>query len=440
MTTSVHSQPRRDAVDFDASSRLRERSELLLALACATPLVVAAAWAWATAAPRSVPLGIALASGIGGWIAGTLALHRSLATRRARARHRLRTAERRLRERSFERDALLAELLDSIDDAVFGLDDEGHLRIANEAGLRIIGKPWVDVAGMHANELGMASLLRGPAPRVLELLAPGGPRRARLRRVRVHRDAQPLTMLVVHEGDLGNEGEQLTAWRRLVRVLGHEINNSLTPVALSAGSLRAYIEPDARPPGWEERLSQGLDVIEGRALALSRFVGAYANLARLPVPEYRRVDVQALVERTTALHGIARVDVSPGPTAEVLADSDQLEQALINLIRNALEAVAESNRGGVRVMWAVEEDDVVLRIVDDGPGLTEPDKVFVPFHSTKPEGSGIGLTLAREVTEAHGGSLDLRNREGASGCEATMRLPRFESNRAHPVATRRMVN
>jgi signal transduction histidine kinase len=166
-------------------------------------------------------------------------------------------------------------------------------------------------------------------------------------------------------------------------------------------------------------------VIRARSESLERFMGAYAQLARLPPPKRRAVTVRAMVERVVGLETRVTVDLAPGPDRTVDADPDQIEQALINLLRNAAEAAAETG-GRVCVSWTRPDepgDWLDVTIDDEGPGLPTTGNLFVPFFTTKASGSGIGLVLSRQIAEAHGGSLILENRRDARGCRARLRLP-----------------
>ncbi len=215
--------------------------------------------------------------------------------------------------------------------------------------------------------------------------------------------------------------EELKAWQRLVRVLSHEINNSLAPIKSLAASLQAVLDRQPRPADADADLRQGLSVIGGRADALVRFMSSYARLARLPTPKRIPMDVGAWVRRVAALETRLPVKVVEGPPMGIAADGDQLDQMLINLVRNAVDASLPVG-GGVTVTWDGSEEGVEVRIIDEGTGISEGANLFVPFFTTKPEGSGIGLVLSRQVAEAHGGSIALENRpEG--GCVATVRLP-----------------
>ena len=232
----------------------------------------------------------------------------------------------------------------------------------------------------------------------------------------------PHQLLVI--ADLSRElrEEERIAWQRLVRVLGHELNNSLAPIRSIAGSLDSMLRREPRPLDWEEDLDRGLTIISSRAEALSRFMGAYARLAKLPPPTRQEMDVGPWVRRIAQLETRVPVELEAGPELTIHADGDQLEQLLINLVRNAADAVVETG-GGVKVGWFRRNGLLEVFVEDEGPGLPNTANLFVPFFTTKPGGTGIGLALSRQIAEAHGGSLTLENRKTAKGCEARLRLP-----------------
>ena len=205
--------------------------------------------------------------------------------------------------------------------------------------------------------------------------------------------------------------EERQAWKRIIRVLSHEINNSLAPIKSIAGSLRTLMHRDPAPAKLDGDLEGGLKVIASRAESLGRFMAAYAQLARLPPPEMVPTNVEPWIRRNAALETRLHVEVTGGPPARVMGDPDQLDQLLINLVRNAADASLESG-GGVTVRWRIR-DGVSLEVLveDEGPGLEDTSNLFVPFYTTKPGGSGIGLALSQEIADGHGGGLALRNRE-----------------------------
>ena len=216
--------------------------------------------------------------------------------------------------------------------------------------------------------------------------------------------------------------EERQAWQRLVRVLGHELNNSLAPIKSIAGSLETLIAREARADDWEDDLRRGLEVISARAESLTRFMEAYARLARLPAPKRQPIEVAAWVRRVISLETRMHVSLPQGPEVHIKADPDQLDQLLINVLRNAVDAAMETS-GRVVIGWKKTGGYVEVCVEDEGPGLPDTTNLFVPFFTTKPKGSGIGLVLSRQIAEAHGGSLNLQNRVGGKGCEARLRLP-----------------
>ena len=216
--------------------------------------------------------------------------------------------------------------------------------------------------------------------------------------------------------------EERQAWQRLIRVIGHELNNSLAPIQSIAGSLETLLTRSPRPSDFDDDLRRGLAVIASRSESLARFTEAYARLARLPAPSLAPVDVADLIRRVTVLESRRGVVVQQGPALTLIADATQLEQALINLIRNGVEAAQEQG-GGVRVSWRVFGGALEMLVEDEGPGLPTTSNLFVPFFSTKPGGSGIGLVLTRQIAEGHGGSLTLENRPDRSGVCARLRIP-----------------
>lgn len=322
-----------------------------------------------------------------------------------------------------EATALLRHVIQEVDVAIFTFDAEQRLRLVNRAGERLIG-PAARVLDRTAGELGLAECLVGDVPRTTETALAGRPGRWEVRRTAFRQDGRPHQLVVLSDVSRALRAEERLAWQRLIRVLGHEINNSLAPIRSIAKSLEQALERD--PPlaagSRGEDLRRGLAVIGSRADSLSRFMAAYSRLARLPRPTLAPVDLAGLVRRVVGLETRHSVQVLEGPPTTLRADGDQLEQVLINLIGNATDAALETH-GAVRAGWTVNADHVTIWVEDDGPGLPETANLFVPFFTTKPQGSGIGLVLSRQIAEAHGGTLTLENRRGARGCAARLTLP-----------------
>jgi len=322
-----------------------------------------------------------------------------------------------------EASTLLRAVLSEIDVAILVFDPAGRLVLANRAAERLLALPVERMVGSDAAELELADCLEGEPARTVERAFPGGSGRFGVRRAEVREGGLPHQLLVVANLSTALREEERLAWQRLIRVLGHELNNSLAPIKSIAGSLARRVGQPELSDEARDDLKRGLAVISERAESLTRFMEGYSRIARLPPPRRREIDVARFVADVAPLEKRVPVEVRGGPPARVEADPDQLQQVLINLIANGAEA-AEGRTGGVTVGWREEAGDLVLEIVDDGPGLANPSNLFVPFFTTKPKGSGIGLVLCRQIAEAHGGRLELRNRsDGAAGCIAELRLP-----------------
>jgi two-component system nitrogen regulation sensor histidine kinase NtrY len=323
--------------------------------------------------------------------------------------------------------ALVVKLTDETDLAMFAFDAGRRLRMVNRAGCELLGQRRERLIDHDARDLGLAELLEMDAPRTLQIELGGSRGPWELRRTPFRERGRPHTLVVLSNVSRALREEERQAWQRLVRVLSHEINNSLAPISSIAGILRQSLRGDGPPPGWTEDATRGLEVIERRADSLARLMTAYAKLARLPPPERGRVDVGAWVRRVADLEKRIAIAVLPGPDdAVVSGDIAQLEQVLINLMANAVDAALETG-GGVAVGWSVEGGEVEIRVIDDGLGLADTTNLFVPFFTTKPGGSGIGLALSRQITDAHGGQLALENREDTTGCVARLTLPLAEA-------------
>lgn len=324
---------------------------------------------------------------------------------------------------ALEATALVRRVIEEIDVAVFAFDHARRLRLVNRGGERLLGQPVERLLGMEAAALGLASCLEGETPRTVEAAFAGGAGRWELRATTFRQDGRPHRLLVLSDLSRVLRAEERSAWQRIVRVLGHEINNSLAPIKSLAGSLRNLAGRSARPVDWEQDLLSGLTVIEGRSESLARFMGAYAQLARLPQPKVGPVRIDEWVWRVAALEQRLEVRVENGPTVTLTADGDQLDQLLINLVRNAADAALETG-GGVTVGWRVLSGVAEVTVDDEGPGLPDPGNLFVPFFTTKAHGTGIGLVLSRQIAEAHGGTLSLEpRRNGTRGARARLRLP-----------------
>lgn len=341
--------------------------------------------------------------------------------------------------RTIEATALLQRVVDEIDAPLFAFDPGTLLRLVNPAGEHLLRQNRIRMMGRKAAELGLQECLSATNETVVELNVGEAQARWLLRRSSFRQAGVPHTLVVLSDVSRALREEERRAWQRLIRVLGHELSNSLAPIKSIAGSLSSRVQSTEIDPEVRNDLQRGLEIIEMRSASLQRFLEAYRKLAQMPKPNLKDVPLGALVSRVAALEMRVKVCVREGPEIAFQADPDQLEQMLINLIRNAADAVLENTSAATKkpceqgthgevadvvVRWDADPAQVVLAIEDEGPGLLNPSNVFTPFYTTKPNGSGVGLVLCRQIAEAHGGSIEISNRQGSHGCLVKVVLPR----------------
>lgn len=313
--------------------------------------------------------------------------------------------------------ALVRAVIAEVDAAIFAFDSESRVELVNRAGERMLGMSAEELLGKTAAEIGLAGVLESGDPSTSL-----GMTRVSVRVSTFRREGNSHRLLVIADISRALRQEEIRAWQRVVRVLGHELNNSLAPIKSIAGSLEEALAMDKSQTPLHANLTRGLEVISRRADALARFLSGYSELARLPEPKLRAVELEPVVRRAVALDRRIAVEVEGGPAVRLEADQDQVEQVIINLLKNAIDASLDTG-GGVTVRWTATNGHADIEIADEGPGLASTANLFVPFFTTKPGGSGIGLVLSRQIAEAHGGALTLENRGDRTGCVAVLRIP-----------------
>ena len=323
---------------------------------------------------------------------------------------------------ALESSALLNKVLAEVDVAVFAFDGEERLRLANRAAGALLRRHPDAMMGLTAAEAGLDSLVEGPPVSSESHTFPGRAGRWQVMRELFHEGGVPFRLLVVTDLSQALRDEERRAWRRLIRVIWHELNNSLAPIKSVIETSRDALAAGSPDKSEREELAHNLALVAERAESLRRFLSRYSELARMPEPTLAACDAAAILRQVAAVQPAGRVHFAAAEGTALRGDADQIQQALINLVRNAVEATPAGG-APVELRALRGKDSVVFEIEDSGPGVANPDNLFVPFFTTKPGGSGIGLVLARQVAEAHGGTLTLKNRDGASGCLARLVIP-----------------
>ncbi len=320
---------------------------------------------------------------------------------------------------------LLQRVIQEIDVAIFTFDEHDRLQLVNRAGERMMARERTDLLDHSAATLRLTDCLEGELRRTFERSFPGRSGRWQSQRSSFREGGHPRRLLVLTDLSKALRDEERQAWQRLIRVMGHELNNSLAPIMSTASTLAGVLRDPDPHEDWRDDAQRGMKMIAARCASLNRFVSAYTRLARLPAPRRRATELGPLVQRVARLESRLSVDVSPGPLVALSIDPDQIEQLLINLIKNAVDATLEETPNvdeGVSISWTGSDERIEIEVTDHGPGIANTANLFVPFFTTKPGGTGIGLVLCRQIAEAHGGSLTLANRTHG-GCVAVLRLP-----------------
>jgi two-component system, NtrC family, nitrogen regulation sensor histidine kinase NtrY len=338
------------------------------------------------------------------------------------------------RIQTIEATALLRRVVNEIDVPIFTFDPEHSLRLVNAAAERLLQQPSARLLGQTAVDLGLDGCFEAKNATLVALPYSTPNARWMVRKSLFRQNGIPHTLIVLSDVSQALREEERSSWQRLIRVLGHELNNSLTPIMSIAGSLVARLPQLELPESAEVDFQRGLDIIASRTGSLHRFLESYRRLAQMPPPTLQPVELRPLIERIAVLETRLSVRIPSGPDVVLAIDPDLIEQMLINLVRNATDSALEQARSAVNgqsadtppevaLRWQQDDASISLIVEDNGIGLLNPSNAFVPFYTTKQGGLGIGLVLSRQIAEAHGGSIELHNRTDTRGCRVTVQLP-----------------
>lgn len=318
-----------------------------------------------------------------------------------------------------ETDILLDKLLAEFDVPVFVFDDRQVLKNINHMGCELFAKTKPALLGLNVKQLHLSPLLENDSGNVVEHWFPSRGGRWELRKNYFIQNDQRYSLLLVNDLSRTLREEERTAWLRLIRVLGHELNNSLASMISVSETLVTKLH-DEKDDNWHQRSEKALMLIQERSKSLLKFTEAYTKLAKLPKPEKRQTELLKLVQGLCDLVP-GNFTIHNSEPVNIDVDADQLQQLLINLMKNAVEA--SSAELPVVIQWQDYNQGVRIQVLDEGSGLPTSDNLFVPFYTTKQHGNGIGLFLCRQIAEGHNGTLRLINRDDKSGCIAECWLP-----------------
>jgi nitrogen fixation/metabolism regulation signal transduction histidine kinase len=321
-----------------------------------------------------------------------------------------------------EASALLDKLVGTIDVAILAFNGEHKVRVINPAASRLLRLTASEALGRSAVDLTVDEMLaEGVRTQVITSLA-GQRGRWQVTHGTFREGGLTQHLLIIADVMQALREEERATWRRLIRVISHEVNNSLAPIKSLAGTLRDMLSESVTTGLRREDALFGLQVIERRTDSLKRFLDQYSRLARISEPRRCWVRLTPLVARVVKLVQAHAVVVEIPEDLEIFVDEDQIEQALINLVTNAVEAHGDG-KVAIRLSVCDSAHDCIVMVIDEGAGIANPDNLFVPFFTTKAGGSGIGLLLCRQIAEAHGGTLRLENRTDGRGATATLEMP-----------------
>lgn len=333
---------------------------------------------------------------------------------------------------SVESQLLVRTIIEHIDVAIIALSERNEIRFINPAANKLLGLDGNETDTQLVHQLAFAQAITSGCNQVVELSLGHQQGRFNVHVEEFRESGLQHKLLFITDVRTLLRSEERKAWQSLVRVISHEINNSLSPIASISQTLKRLVERQAANAGTvsvpavanNQDLIDGLTIISERASSLSQFVESYKQLAKLPEPQKKLVSIREVIEKTCLLFDARAIVIQTDTDAQLWIDPIQFEQVLINLIKNAFEAMAQIKPLGiVTISWETNTPYFKLEIRDQGSGISNPDNLFVPFYSTKKQGSGIGLVLCRQIVEAHNGHFIITNRADTAGCCARIEIP-----------------
>lgn len=326
---------------------------------------------------------------------------------------------------SVESQLLLRTVIDHIDVAIIALSDDNKLMFFNPAAKKLLQLSETKIDERYLNaQLQQLTVFECGENKVMPLHFADQYGKFNIHMEEFREAGKQRKLFFITNVSNMLRSEERNAWQSLVRVLSHEINNSLSPINSISQTLKRFLEKHENIQEHKENLLEGLEIIAQRSNNLKEFVNSYKQISNLPEPKKQISSLKKLVEKVTLLFHENTISVKTEQDMMLFIDPVQIEQVLINLLKNAVEAIkAVGTAGEVAISWWMEDDSFIMTITDDGIGIANNANLFVPFYTTKKQGSGIGLVFCRQILEVHSGELSLTNRESCRGCKVTLKLP-----------------
>ncbi len=327
-----------------------------------------------------------------------------------------------VREGEFELSNLLERIVNQINVAIVACDSDGNIRLANRLARKLLDTPAEKLVDKKLQDTVLQELLSDEGSQLIDFEFPGATGRWQVNQQQYRHHGKPGKIIFITDLKQVLSEEEISAWQRLIRVIAHEVNNSLTPISSICQTLNSQLDKLEPSPDSAD-LKEGLDVIEERAKGLRDFISVYARIAKLPEPQKINFSVFELLQKVKRFFVNEAVEISDrGADFKMFGDPVHLEQVLINLIKNAIEA-CDVDASPVEISCQRKGSLIEFVVVDTGKGISNPANLFVPFYSTKEKGAGIGLTLSRQIAAKHGGQLLLENRSDGLGAIARLQIP-----------------
>jgi len=324
---------------------------------------------------------------------------------------------------------LLEKIMQQMDAMVLAVDEQGFIVMANDSAKKLLLGNIQDQGALQTIQLTdfeLGKTISKAKAGIIEFSHQQLSGEHFLFKESFLSDGQQHSLFLITNAERLLLEKERKAWQSILRVLSHEMNNSLTPIASISQAIEKKLQDDNKPLN-RSSLAEGVSIIKERADSLSAFIASYSQLSHLPQPNKSKFELNALVILQAKLFPDCQLQLTDDATATidtlVTADKSQLEQVIINVLKNAREAMLDLCDKIFEVSYLRDEKYLHLIIEDQGMGITNKENLFVPFYSTKPQGSGIGLTLCRQIMFNHDGLIKLSNRIAVKGAQAVISLP-----------------